>query len=147
MINWLSFDWGPMKITCDQASGKRRLVLPNGINIIYDTLENFVEESGERYLRIKNRRGWTKMYSGRLVENAIQGLARVVVSQALIRLKRLGYRCIMTKHDSLWLLIPKDDGRLEEHKKTIIDEMSRTPDWLPGIPLAAEFKTIGERYA
>ena len=78
------------------------------------------------------------------MHNCIQALARVVVSQAMLRLKKLGYRCKNTKHDSLWLLIPKD-GRIDEHKAAIIAEMSRTPEWLPGAPLSAEFKGIGER--
>ncbi len=80
-----------------------------------------------------------------IVHNCIQALARVVVSQAMLRLKKLGYRCKNTKHDSLWLLVPKGDGRLEEHKATILAEMSRTPTWLPGVPLAAEFKGIDSR--
>lgn len=146
MANWESFPWGPFRVWCDQASGKRRVILPNGIQIIYDTLEYFSDpETGDRYWRLKTRKGWVKIYSGKLVENIIQALARVVVSQAMLRLKKLGYRCKNTKHDSLWLMVPKDDGRLEEHKATILAEMSRTPDWLPGVPLAAEFKGIGER--
>lgn len=141
-----SFDWGPMRVECNIERGTRRIVLPNGLHLIYDTLEK-KNDDGDVYWRLKTRKGWTKIYGAKLVENAIQALARVVVSQAMIRLKHMGYRCVCTKHDSLWLLIPKDDGRLEEHKATIISEMSRTPPWLPGIPLAAEFKTIGERYS
>jgi hypothetical protein len=145
MANFESFDWGPFRIRCDAATGKRRIVLPNGIELKYDTLEYFSDpDSGDRYWRLKTRRGWVKIYSGKLVENIIQALARVVVSQAMLRLKKLGYRCKNTKHDSLWLLIPKDD-RLEQHKEIILREMSRTPEWLSTVPLAAEFKGIGER--
>lgn len=142
-----SFDWGPMRVQCDAERGTRRIVLPNGLHLIYDTLERYRDDEGDEYWRLKTRKGWAKLYGAKLVENVIQALARVVVSQAMIRLKHRGYRCVCTKHDSLWLLIPKDDGRLEEHKAAIISEMSVTPSWLPGIPLAAEFKTIGERYA
>jgi len=145
MAQWQSWDWGPFRVRCDQAAGKRRIVLPNGIEIIYDTLNFFSDnQTGDRYWRLKTRKGWVKIYGSKLVENMIQALARVVVSQAMLRLKKLGYRCKNTKHDSLWLLVPKD-GRLEEHKRVIIEEMSRTPVWLPGVPLAAEFKGIGER--
>lgn len=147
MANLLTFDWGPVLVKCDIEKETRRIVLPNGCELIYDSLSWHVdEESGERYWRIKTRKGWVKIYGGKLVENLIQALARVVISQAMIRLKHLGYRTVNTKHDSLWLLVP-DDGRLEEHKAVILREMSRTPDWLPGIPLAAEFKHIGRRYA
>ena len=147
MDSFLTFDWGPMLVKCDIDKGTRRIVLPNGCELIYDSLcWHADEETGERYWRIKTRKGWTKIYGGKLVENCIQALARVVISQAMIRLKHLGYRTVNTKHDSLWLLVP-DDGRLEEHKAVILREMSRELPWLPGCPLAAEFKHIGRRYA
>lgn len=146
MLNWLSFDWGPMRVQCNVEAGTRRIILPNGIQLNYDTLELYVDsESGDKYFRLKTRKGWEKTYSGKLVENVIQALARVVVSQAMIRLKHRGFRIIMTKHDSIWMLV-RDDEHLEENKRIIIEEMSREPDWLPGIPLAAEFKHIGARY-
>lgn len=144
MGQFRSGDWGPFRIRCDAAAGTRRIVLPNGVQLIYDTLEFFSDPEGDRYWRLKTHKGWVKMYGSKLVENIIQALARVVVSQALLRLKKLGYRCKNTKHDSLWLLVPKDE-RLEDHKAIILAEMSRTPDWLPGVPLSAEFKGIGER--
>lgn len=146
MSNWLSFDWGPLRVQCDVDRGRRRIVLPNGVQIIYDTLEWFVdEERQDAYWRLKTRKGWVKLYGAKLVENVIQALARVVVSQAMIRLKRLGYRTVSMKHDELWVLVPRD-GREKEHEQILIAEMSREPVWFPGIPLAAESK-MGERYA
>jgi DNA polymerase len=140
MANFESYDWSPFRVRCDKAAGKRRIVLPNGIELKYDTLEFFSDpDDGDRYWRLKTRKGWVKLYGGKLVENIIQALARVVVSQAMIRLKKLGYRCKNTKHDSLWLLIPKD-GQIERHKQIILAEMSRELPWLPECPLAAEFK-------
>jgi hypothetical protein len=147
MANFESYDWGPFRIRCNKDKSTRRLVLPNGIEIIYDTLMWYTDnETGDRYWRLKTRKGWVKMYGSKLVENMIQALARIVVSQAMLRLKKLGYRCKNTKHDSLWLLIPENDGRLEEHKQVILAEMSRELPWLPGCPLAAEFKMLGKRY-
>ncbi len=145
--NNMDMPWGPFKVVCDVAKGTKRIVLPNGIQLIYDTLNFYSDlETGDRYWRLKTRKGWVKMYGSKLVENMIQALARVVVSQAMLRLKKLGYRCKNTKHDSLWLLIPKNDGKLEEHKAIILREMSRELPWLPGCPLDAEFKVVGERY-
>ena len=145
MGNFASREWGPIRVVYNAEKQTRRLVLPNGIELIFDTLEYFSDpEDGDQYWRLKTRKGWAKLYGAKLVENVIQALARVVVSQAMLRLKKRGYRCKNTKHDSLWLLIPRD-GRLEEHKQIIIEEMSRTPEWLPDCPLGAEFKGIGER--
>ncbi len=125
-------DWGPTHV----RDGK--IYLPNGCPLNYQTLEFYRDsEAGEEYWRLKTRRGWTKMYGAKLVENLIQALARVVISQAFIRLVGLGYRIVGTEHDSLWILIPKD-GREKWHIDRCLAEMSRTPEWLPGIPLAAE---------
>ena len=146
MANFESWDWAPFRVRCDANKGTRRIVLPNGIEIIYDLLEYHSDpDTGDRYWRLKTRKGWVKIYGSKLVENMIQALARVVVSQAMIRLKKLGYRCKNTKHDSLWLLIPKDN-ELENHKAIILAEMRRELPWLPGCPLDAEFKVVGERY-
>jgi DNA polymerase len=126
-------EWGPTVLR------DGRIYLPNGCPLNYQTL-NFYrdQEAGENYWRLKTRRGgWTKMYGAKLVENLIQALARVVISQAFIRIVGIGYRIVGTEHDSLWILIPKD-GREKWHIDRCLVEMSRTPEWLPGIPLAAE---------
>jgi DNA polymerase bacteriophage-type len=126
------FNWGPTVVRDGQ------IYLPNECPLNYQSLEFYRdEETGEEYWRLKTRRGWTKMYGAKLVENLIQALARVVISQAMIRIVGLGYRIVGTEHDSLWILIPKD-GKEKWHIDRCLVEMSRTPEWLPGIPLAAE---------
>jgi hypothetical protein len=125
-------DWGPTHVR------DHRIYLPNGCPLDYGSLEfHRDEETGEEYWRLKTRRGWTKTYGAKLVENLIQALARVVISQAFIRIVGLGYRIVGMEHDSLWILIPKD-GKEKQHIDRCLVEMSRTPTWLPGIPLAAE---------
>jgi DNA polymerase len=122
-------DWGPTHVR------NGRIYLPNGCPLIYDTLEYYKDpETGDGYWRLKTRRGWTKMYGAKLVENLIQALARVVISQAFIRIIRMGYRIVGMEHDSLWILIPQD-GHEREHLQRCADEIKRTPLWLPGIPL------------
>lgn len=125
-------EWGPTTV----RDGK--IYLPNGCPLDYSTLEYFKDsETGEGYWRLKTRRGWSKTYGAKLVENLIQALARVVISQAFIRVVGLGYRIVGTEHDLLWILIPKD-GKEKWHLDRCLAEMSRTPTWLPGIPLSAE---------
>lgn len=132
--------WGPVRV----ESGK--LILPNNTALLYPSLEYHVDnEIGDRYWRYKNRKGWTKLYGGKLVENLIQALARVVISQAMVRIARMGYRIINTKHDSMWILIPKD-GREQEHLQLCMTEMKREPAWLPNLPLDAE-GSLSERYS
>ena len=130
--------WGPMKIENGRIYG------PGGTFLHYETLEWHVEEDGERYWRHRTRNGWTKLYGAKLVENVVQWLARIVMSQAMLRLKRRGYRCVNTTHDELLILL-RQDGHEQQHVQECVNEMIREPTWLPGIPLAAE-ATVGQRY-
>lgn len=138
--------WGPMLIKDKKIFG------PGGTFLNYTTLEFKQPDdediaNGERdgYWRIRTRHGWSKLYSGRLVENVVQWLARIVMSQAMLRIIRLGYRVINTTHDELLILVPKD-GNEQRHLEVCMAEMKRTPDWLPGIPLDCE-GSLGERYS
>lgn len=125
-------EWGPMVIR------GRRIWLPNGCPLIYDTLEWYRDsENGDAYWRMRSRKGWVKTYGAKIVENVVQALARVIISQAMIRIARLGYRIVSTEHDSLWLLIPRD-GREQVHLDICKAEMVRPLPWLPGLPLACE---------
>ncbi len=125
--------WGPVTIESN------KMTLPNGAPCLYADLHYFKdEESGEQYWRHKTRHGWAKIYGAKLVENLIQALARVVISQAMVRLNRLGYRPLNMKHDAIWYALPID--RAEEHARVIMTEMCRVPEWLPGLPLGAEGK-------
>ena len=135
-------DWGPMHV----KEGK--IYLPNGAWLDYTTLEHYEDgETGDRYWRIKKRHGWTKLYGGKLVENVVQALARVVLSQAMLRIRRLGYRILNTSHDELLILIPHDTNEQAwAALKQCAQEMTRVPDWLPGIPLECE-SVLSERYS
>ena len=127
-----TLQWGPMRV----EGG--RIILPNGCPLLYDGLEYHTDpETGEKNWRYLQRHGWAKLYSGKLVEQTTQALARVIISQAMIRIARLGYRIVNCEHDSLWILV-KQDGQQEQHKRIILAEMTREPEWLPGIPLGAE---------
>lgn len=136
-------EWGPMLIKDKKIFG------PGGTFLDYSTLE-FKQPSpdeGERegYWRIKTRQGWSKLYSGRLVENVVQWLARIVMSQAMVRMLRLGYRVVNTTHDEI-LVVLKQDGNEQRHLDICMGEMKRTPVWLPGIPLDCE-ASLSERYS
>lgn len=144
ILSWLAGglerDWGPMHIK------DKRIYLPNGAPIIYDTLEwHTDEESGESGWRLRLRNGYTKMYGAKLVENVVQGLARVVMSQACARIARAGLRPVLSSHDE-WSFLVKDGQRKDEAMAYITQEMKRTPDWLPNLPLDAE-GGLSERYA
>lgn len=124
--------WGPTYVK------DGRIWLPNGLSLDYTTLFKWKSEDGtSAQWYIIGRDGPTKMYGGKLVENWIQALARIVCAQGLLRIHRLGYRVPNMEHDAGWILIPEDGE--EEHMARCYQEMVRIPSWLPGIPLDAEW--------
>jgi DNA polymerase len=143
------YQWGPMLIR------DRRIYGPGGTFLIYDTLEYHKPGEAERetlpafkwdgFWRYRTRNGWTDLYSGKLVENVVQWLARIVMSQAMIRLTRRGYRVVNTTHDELLILLLQD-GQEARHVQECEAEMTREVPWLPGLPLACE-SSLSERYA
>lgn len=144
-----SIQWGPVTVQTG------RIILPNGCPMLYPDLEfyrpepytyvNGVTEETSGYWRYRSRKGWVKLYGAKLVENLIQGIARVDMSQTMLRLRALGYRIVLTEHDSLAVVV-KNDAQLDTHVATVTMEMCRSPVWLPEIPLGAEV-TVGERYS
>lgn len=130
--------WGPLLV-------KDHRIFIQGRPMIYDTLEFHYPEPDEEcrdferggYWRVKTRQGWKKMWGSKLVQNICEGVSRVIVSEAMTRLKAMGYRSLNWPYDELLLLIP-NDGKPEWHKERCLAEMRREVSWLPGLPLDAE---------
>ena len=127
--------WGPLTVETGRISLQ-------GIPIWYPELNYYRAEDGDEFWRYKTRKGWAKLYGGKLVENVVQFMSRVDMSQSLLRiLARTGIRPVQLEHDAAVWAVP--DNLVDPFVKVVNDEMTRAPEWLPGIPLAAE-TTIGE---
>jgi hypothetical protein len=121
-----------------------KVYAPNGVMMNYDTLAWDAEDENPSW-KLKLRNGYTRMWGSKLVENVVQFLARQVKSQAMLRIARAGLRPVLSSHDELTLLV-KRDRHEQEALDFCLQEMKRTPEWLPGIPLDAE-GGLSERYA
>jgi DNA polymerase len=126
----LNFDWGPLTIK------DKCIWLPNGAPLLYDTLEWHVAEDGDKFWRIKTRYGHSKLYGAKLVENVIQALARLHVSQAWLRCRSVGLDMVSMEHDKLIAVVRESEA--EAAFAFMKQEMSRAPEWLPNIPLDSE---------
>jgi DNA polymerase len=73
-------------------------------------------------------------YSGKLVENAAQAVARDVMAQALIGLDAWGYETVLTVHDEIVAESTERVGTAEHFSEL----MTVLPDWADGLPLVAE---------
>lgn len=81
-----------------------------------------------------------KLYSGKLLENFVQSLDRVIVIGAALRLQKLLFPYGLTHqaHDENIYIVP--DQYAEAVADLVQTEMARRPPWAPDLPLAAEKK-------
>lgn len=123
--------------------------LPNGAPLLYPELQWFVcPNTGDRYWRYRNRKGWARLWGGSFVENLIQAIARVDMSQTLLRIRArasgiIRWPPVNLEHDAAAFIVPID--KCAQAKQIIREEFVRPPKWLPDLPLDCE-TTTGERY-
>jgi hypothetical protein len=94
----------------------------------------------------KSRRGRgtenVYLYGGKLVENLCQHISRNILAEQLVTISKR-YKVAMMVHDEFVLVVPEDEAN--DALIWTVAVMSKSPDWWPEIPLAAE-GDIAERY-
>lgn len=117
---------------------------PSGLVLHYPGLRQ--RGDGElNYLGGQGGRKQTKIYGGLLTENVVQSLARDVVAEQALRVRRAGYRVVTTTHDEIVCVVPKEQG--PECLAFMLETMKIPPEWCSDLPLNAEGgigKTYGE---
>lgn len=126
-----------------------RIRLPNGLALQYpgitvasvpwDAEDDFSERNLRAEVRYQGfRKGEVrKLYGAKLVENITQALARVIVTDVMRRVThRTGRRPFMGTYDSWDYVVPEDD--VEAFDIILAEEFTRSPEWLPDLPLASE---------
>lgn len=124
-------------------------VLPNGMIIRYPGLQN--TSDGMMYANKHNvykqlhtsssaiYKG-TKIYGGKGVENIVQALARIVITDQMLEIRaKYNYPVLFQVHDELIFLVSDiEKGGAEKHLNNILDEMAKPPKWGLDIPVACE---------
>ena len=128
---------GVVKVSGDSSS----LVMPNGLSIIYDNLNSEQGEKGLEY-SYKTRRGRTRIYGGKVIENVCQALARCIIGEQMLRISKKR-KVVLTVHDSIVCCVK--DEEVPEAQAFIEDCMRWTPDWAVGLPVDCESGT-GKSY-
>lgn len=114
--------------------------LPSGRVMNYGVLRKMRAANGRfnlmaKLVRMGGMRD-TKVYSGHVVENMSQALARDIFSDMMLRLNQAGLRIIMHVHDEVIIEVPEAEAQGSLAKTLSI--MSEPPVWIPDIPVAAE---------
>jgi DNA polymerase len=147
LANGYEFEWAPPgqgNIRCMTIHDHR--IFGPGSNgdrlwLDYSSLERVRLDTGEEIWRHQVRQGWRKTYGARLIENVIQWLARIVISQAMVRVSQMGYRIPLTVHDDIIVLIPNTPNAMNE-LEAIRLEVEKPVAWMPACPIKAEAELL-----
>lgn len=117
---------------------KGEIVMVNGMALRYPDLQREVDAKGRTQYTFsddKKSSKRAKLYPGRVCNNVTQGTARIVMSEGLLRIDK-EYRVLGTVHDEGIALVP--DEVAQPAYQWMLKQMTKTPKWMPGIPLAAD---------
>lgn len=137
LYNGTAWDWGCLRVE------DKRVFAPNGLFLDYTTLDlcDISKLDGDNKIigtewRVQTRTGWRRIYGAKLVENITQFMARVLLGEAIVRMRLRGLRILLTVHDDVYLLATAQNA--QETLDTATEEMTRVPVWMPDLPLACE---------
>ena len=116
------------------------ILLPNGMKLRYPDLQGNPDEKGRVQWTYGEQR--KKLYGSKVVENAVQALARLVMTDGMLRVQKR-YPVVLTVHDECCTICP--DSEVEEAEKWVHAQMVAEPKFMPGIPLDAE-TGVGKNY-
>lgn len=116
-------------------AGMKAIVLPNGLPMYYNGLHIMQQgDYGPEY-GIKTRKGAEKIYGGKVVENACQALAKLVIAEQMMLIDKR-YRVALTVHDSMVAVVPEAEA--EDGAFFIYKCLRHVPAWAKGLPLDCE---------
>ena len=117
------------------------IVLPSGLLMRYEDLAFETGEMGVEF-NYKTRKGRTRIYGGKVVENVCQAIARCIIGEQLLQISSR-YKVVLTVHDSLACCVP--DKEVPKARAYVEECMRWTPDWAEGLPINCE-SGIGKSY-
>ena len=116
------------------VSKRHGIKLPSGLVMKYEDLEGTKTGYGVEYT-YKTRKGRTKIYGGKVIENVCQALARCIIAEQMLKIANK-YRPVLTVHDSVVVCVPKESAKAGQ--EYIEACMRYVPEWAEGLPLDCE---------
>ncbi len=116
---------------------KGEIVLPSGMSVRYPDLRPDQDEKGRvqwSYADGKDGKR-SKLYAGKVTNNVVQGTARCVMTDGMLRIGKR-YPVCGTVHDEALCIAPESEA--DEAKDYLLACMTVQPSYMPGIPLAAD---------
>tara|TARA_R100000234_G_scaffold111872_1_gene85152 strand:+ start:4 stop:1548 length:1545 start_codon:yes stop_codon:yes gene_type:complete len=120
------------------------VALPSGLHMRYEDLRGEQGEKGIEY-SYKTRRGRTRIYGGKCIENVCQAIARCIIGEQMLNIRKSNpqWLPVLTVHDSVVVCVPRVD--VEEATRYIEECMRARPAWAKDLPLNCE-SGVGPSY-
>jgi len=112
---------------------KGEIELPNGMKLLYPDLRYEKDDKG-RSQAVYGPHA-TKLYAGKITNNITQALARIVMTDGMLRVAKK-YPIAGTVHDELIAVVPDDE--VVDAKTWVLAQMTMEPSYMRGIPLDAD---------
>lgn len=132
------------------------LILPNGLRIKYAALRSGTDgyeyiSDARTFRKLAQKRvmtgeevnvDWTKIYGGKVTENIVQALARIVITEQMASIGR-HYPVAFQVHDEIIINVPAEESA--DAQQLVLNKMSVAPTWAQGLPVACELG-VGTNY-
>lgn len=108
--------------------------LPSGLLMRYDDLQFEQNEKGVQF-HYRTRRGRTKIYGGKVIENVCQAIARCIIAEQMLQIAKK-YKVVLTVHDAIAVCVR--DAEAEDAQAYVEKCMRWVPAWAEGLPVNCE---------
>jgi len=108
--------------------------LPSGLLMRYDDLKFDQTEKGVEF-HYKTRKGRTRIYGGKVIENACQAIARCIIAEQMLKIGKR-YKVVLTVHDAIAVCVP--DAEVVPATQYVEECMRWVPEWATGLPVNCE---------
>jgi DNA polymerase I-like protein with 3'-5' exonuclease and polymerase domains len=109
--------------------------LPSGLLMRYDDLQFEQDDKKGIQFHYKTRRGRTKIYGGKVIENVCQAIARCIIAEQMLRIAKK-YKVVLTVHDAIAVCVR--DVEADEAQAYVEKCMRWVPEWATGLPVDCE---------
>lgn len=108
--------------------------LPSGLLMRYDDLKFTETEKGVEF-HYQTRKGRTRIYGGKVIENVCQAIARCIIAEQMLMIGKR-YKVVLTVHDAIAIICP--DAEVKEAQAYVEKCMRWVPKWAEGLPVNCE---------
>jgi DNA polymerase len=141
MITRNAADYGVVDAVRFDAT-RQGFQLPSGLWQRYEGLRKVVDAEGKAQYEYYTRKGYTKIYGGKLTENICQAVARCVIAEQMLKIAKK-YQVVLTVHDAVACIAPEAEAA--EAQAFVETCMRWRPEWAATLPLNCE-SGMGKSY-